>query len=161
MRAQKPNSVGALANLIKVSAKSQITIAQHSSAPDTNFIQKIWFSWCSRWVTVFSTSDLLLQLSRSSPRNCVLLPHGSMNDNEKKQIKILLCELCEESIAVAATCNLSTEWLKNDIYLIKNVVWLDSPIRLNLWLKNLIYFIWELTAIFSYHSQSADRKILS
>ena len=55
-----------------------------------------------------------------------------MNDNEKKQIKILLCEVCEESIAVAATCNLSTEWLKNDIYLIKNVVWLDSSIRLNL-----------------------------
>ena len=141
MRAQKPNNVGALANLIKVSAKSQITIAQHSldsSAPDTNFIQKIWFSQPSDQdeSLFFSASDLLLQLS---PRNCVLLPHGSMNGNKKKQIKILLCELCEESIAVAATNNLSREWLKNDIYLIKNVVWLDSSIRLNLWLKNLIY----------------------
>ena len=77
----------------------------------------------------FSASDLLLHLSS---RNCVLVLHGSMNGNEKKQIEILLCELCEESIAVAATYNLSREWLKNDIYLIKNVVRLDSSIRLNL-----------------------------
>ena len=68
MRAQKPNNVGTLANLIKVSAKSQITIAQHSldsSAPDTNFIQKIWFSQPSDQdeSLFFSASDLLLQLS--------------------------------------------------------------------------------------------------
>ena len=45
---------------------------------------------------------------RFSPRNCVLLPHGSMiNEWLEKQFKILLGELCEESIGIAVAAALS------------------------------------------------------
>ena len=58
MQAQKPNNVGALANLIKVSSasSSQITTIYPSAwtALDTNFIQKIRFSPA---ITTTSHSD--------------------------------------------------------------------------------------------------------